>query len=144
MKLNIFNKEEDKKKKKGKATPAVKAVEPTEEVSEDLAQSEKEVTGIELPKEADSPVILRSFYVSEKSSSLGMLNQYVFKVFDVANKSEIKKQVEKMFKVKVKAVKVMNSPGKRRDSGRHPGFKPGYKKAIVVLEEGNVISQVKP
>lgn len=88
--------------------------------------------------------VLRNFYVSEKSS-MGVANdQYTFKVYKDANKSEIKKEVAKIFNVKVKSVRVLNSPEKRRDFGRHPGTKSGFKKAIVVLEKGYTIGQVKP
>ena len=86
---------------------------------------------------------MRGFYISEKASFLNGMNQYVFKVFKSANKPEVKNQVEKIFNVKVKEVKILNMPRKRRDMGRHPGFKTGFKKAIVVLEEGQSIDQAK-
>ncbi len=82
-----------------------------------------------------------TFYISEKAGLLNGFNQYVFKVSGTANKSELSKQVEKMFNVKVKSVKVLNTQKKRRDVGRHHGFKPGFKKAIVVLEKGYAIEQ---
>ena len=87
--------------------------------------------------------VLKEFYVSEKATMLNAMNQYVFKVFNNANKAEIKKQVEKVFDVKVKDVKISNMPKKRRDLGRHPGFRAGFKKAIIVLKEGYSIEQAK-
>lgn len=87
--------------------------------------------------------ILKGFYVSEKAAVLNALGQYTFKVFDNATKNEVKKQVEKSFEVKVKGVKMINLPRKTRNVGRHSGFKPGLKKAIVALKEGYVIEQVK-
>lgn len=93
-----------------------------------------------------SPVqesVITGFYISEKAGLLNGFNQYVFKVASNANKSQLTRQVEKMFNVKVKDVKVLNTPKKRRDVGKHPGFKPGFKKAIVVLEKGHVIEQAK-
>lgn len=87
--------------------------------------------------------IVKSFYISEKASMLNGMNQYVFKIFNNANKSEIKKQVEKVFDVKIKDVKILNMPRKRRDIGKHPGFKSGFKKAIIVLEKGYSIEQAK-
>jgi len=92
----------------------------------------------------DTHKILRGFYVSEKSSIGNSANQYTFKVFNRANKSEIKKEVSKLFNVKVKSVKIINMPEKRRDFGRHPGVKSGFKKAVVVLKEGYTIGQAKP
>lgn len=88
--------------------------------------------------------VLRGFYVSEKSSLGNSAGQYTFRVFVGANKSEVKKEVAKLFSVKVKSVKILNMPEKRRDFGRHPGTKSGFKKAIVVLEEGYTIGQAKP
>ena len=93
---------------------------------------------------ADAHKILRSFYVSEKASAGIAMNQYVFRVFDKANKSEVKKEVAKLFNVKVKQVRMIHMPKKRRDLGKHPGFKAGFKKAIVLLEEGYTIGQAKP
>lgn len=93
-----------------------------------------------LPKEFG---ILKGFYISEKSTSLNSFNQYVFKVFDDTTKNEIKKQVEKSFDVKVQGVKIINLPRKRRTVGRHVGFKKGFKKAIVVLEKGQIIEQAR-
>ena len=88
--------------------------------------------------------ILVGFFVSEKASTSSAVNQYVFRVRRNANKPEIKKEVAKLFNVKVKSVKVLNMPEKRRDFGKHPGAKSGFKKAVVVLEKGYVIGQAKP
>ncbi len=88
--------------------------------------------------------VLRGFYVSEKASLGSTANQYMFRVFQNANKAEVKKEVSKLFNVKIKGVKILNMPEKRRDFGKHPGAKSGFKKAIVVLEEGYTIGQAKP
>ena len=87
--------------------------------------------------------VINSFYISEKAGLLNGFNQYVFKVSDNANKSQLARQVEKMFSVKVKSVKMMNTKKKRRDIGKYTGFKPGFKKAVVVLEKGHTIEQAK-
>ena len=133
MVFNIFKKEDHKAKKHSKK----EAVAVTEE--------KKEAAPV-LPTMGNSEAyrILKNFYVSEKASLLIGFNQYVFKVFRSANKSQIRKQVEKLFNVKVKSVKVLNMPRKRRDLGRHPGFRSEFKKAIVVLEKGQTIEQAKP
>lgn len=92
---------------------------------------------------AASHKVLRGFYVSEKAS-MGMSdNQYMFKVFNNANKSEVKKEVSKLFKVEVKGVKILNMPEKRRDFGKHPGSRSGFKKAIVILKPGYTIGQAR-
>ncbi len=110
-----------------------------------ITEEKKEATPV-LPIGSSSEAyrVLKSFYISEKASLLNGFNQYVFKVFRNANKSQIRKQVEKLFNVKVKNVKVLNMPRKRRDLGQHQGFRSEFKKAIVVLEKGQTIEQAKP
>jgi large subunit ribosomal protein L23 len=93
---------------------------------------------------ANAHKILRGFYVSEKSSLGQVMSQYTFEVFKGVNKNEVKKEVAKLFNVKVKSVRILNMPEKRRDFGKHPGSKSGFKKAIVMLEKGYTIGQAKP
>lgn len=134
----------DKKNKKAKVGQDLKNTEEAKtsaNVEEQLVSAEVAFSG---NQGVDAHRILRSFYVSEKASTGMSVNQYIFKVFERANKSEVKKEVSKLFNVKVKQVKMLNMPEKRRDLGKHPGFKSGFKKAIVVLEEGYTIGQAKP
>ena len=131
--MALFKK--DKKQDKEKKTkPEIKA---DVQVAE---EGGKEISG---NWTASGSQVLKGFYISEKASLLNGMNQYVFKVFKSANKPEVRGQVEKIFNVKVKDVKILNMPEKRRDMGRHPGFKTGFKKAIVILEEGYSIEQAK-
>ncbi len=72
--------------------------------------------------------------VTEKTSLLKEGgNQYVFEVARTANKIEIAKAVEQLFKVQVLSVRVMNMEGKTRRLGKHSGKKPDWRKAIVKL-----------
>ena len=72
--------------------------------------------------------------VTEKSSLLKEGgNQYVFEVARGANKIEIAKAVEQLFKVQVLSVRVMNMEGKTRRLGKHSGKKADWRKAIVKL-----------
>ncbi|HWA64659.1 MAG TPA: 50S ribosomal protein L23 [Candidatus Paceibacterota bacterium] len=87
--------------------------------------------------------VLRHIHVSEKAARLTGFRQYVFEVEPAANKQEIKKQVEKMFNVKVTGVNVVNVPSKKRIIGRYMGTKSGYRKAIVTLAEGYAIEEAK-
>jgi len=74
--------------------------------------------------------------VTERSTDLMEQNKYTFLVRKSANKIQIKKALEEIFNVKVKAVNTMNVKGKKRRLGRFPeGIRPGYKKAIVTLTE---------
>lgn len=79
--------------------------------------------------------------ITEKSSLLkDMGNQYVFEVQRDANKIEIKKAVEKLFKVKVVSVHVSNIEGKKKRVGRFTGKRPDWKKAIVKLNPKDKIT----
>jgi large subunit ribosomal protein L23 len=79
--------------------------------------------------------------ITEKSSLLKETgNQYVFEVQRDANKIEIKKAVEKLFKVKVVAVHISNIEGKKKKVGRFAGKKPDWKKAIVKLNPKDKIT----
>ena len=74
--------------------------------------------------------------ITERTTDLMEEHKYTFIVDQKANKIDIKKAIEDIFKVKVVAVNTMNYSGKKRRMGRYPeGTKPGYKKAIVKLSE---------
>ena len=60
----------------------------------------------------------------------------VFEVHRDATKPDIKKAVEKLFTVKVEQVRTANLPGKLRRQGRYQGHRPDWKKAYVLLKEG--------
>ncbi|MEW6350422.1 MAG: 50S ribosomal protein L23 [Thermodesulfobacteriota bacterium] len=84
--------------------------------------------------------IIRKPIVTEKSSNLKEeANQVVFEVRLDANKVEIRKAVEKLFKVKVLAVNTQNRQGKRKRLGRTVGRRRNWKKAVVTLKEGDRI-----
>lgn len=66
-------------------------------------------------------------------------NQVTFLVDKTANKIEIKRAVEDMFKVTVMRVNTVNTLGKIKRMGRHSGKRPDWKKAIITLKEGDSI-----
>lgn len=80
---------------------------------------------------------------TEKSSRLKEYRQYTFKVLKGANKIEIKKAVEEIFKVKVEKVRVLNMKGKPRRMGIFSGRTSSWKKAIVSLKEGEKIESLE-
>lgn len=88
------------------------------------------------------PQILLQPRISEKAGRLAALNKYVFNVLKKANKVEIKKAVERMYKVKVVAVNVVNNQGKTKTSGRLTGRTSDFKKAVVTLKQGDKIEGV--
>lgn len=84
--------------------------------------------------------VLISPILSEKSVSLkDAENRYSFRVNPRANKTEIKKAVEALFKVKVEAVRTANMPGKLHKVGRHEGYRSDWKKAMVTVKAGQKI-----
>ena len=72
--------------------------------------------------------------VSEKSMGMFQEKKYTFKVNPAANKIEIKKAVEEIFKVEVDRVTTLNVMGKNKRVGVHQGKKSDWKKAIVKLK----------
>ena len=81
-------------------------------------------------------IILRPV-ITEKSTLLKDLNREVcFEVDRRANKAEIKKAVEQLFKVKVDRVRTQNKRGKMKRVGRSQGKKKDWKKAYVKLKDG--------
>jgi large subunit ribosomal protein L23 len=83
--------------------------------------------------------IIKEPHISEKANYIGQQNKYVFKVYERSNKPEIKKAVEGLYGVNVLAVNVLKSPKKKRRLGKTEGFKKGFSKAIVTLQEGQKI-----
>jgi large subunit ribosomal protein L23 len=84
--------------------------------------------------------LLRRPHVTEKSTVLQELrNQISFQVAPHANKSEDKKAIEALFKVKVVKVNIVNLPSKRRRTFGRPGATRPWKKAVVTLRKGDTI-----
>lgn len=84
-------------------------------------------------------VIVRPVVTEETTILADERGAYAFIVDRNANKIEIRNAVEKLFGVKVLEVRTMNYRGKWRRVGRSIGRRPGYKKAIVTLAEGERI-----
>jgi large subunit ribosomal protein L23 len=81
-------------------------------------------------------IILRPI-ITEKSTLLKEKNREVcFEVNPKANKIEIKKAAEQLFKIKVERVRIQKMRGKMRRVGRSAGKKKDWKKAYVKLKEG--------
>ena len=77
--------------------------------------------------------------ITEKSTNLSTQNKIVFKVAYSANKKSIKKRVEKIFKVNVTKINIINKKSRIKSTrGRKVKVK-GYKKAIITLKKGQNI-----
>lgn len=78
-------------------------------------------------------------HVTEKTALLGKGNQYIFAVDRNANKIQVRRAVESQYGVKVDAVNIVAARGKERRRGKQIGWKPGFKKAVVTVKEGQSI-----
>lgn len=83
--------------------------------------------------------IIRSPVITEKSTMASENNQVIFNVASGATKPEIKRAVEALFSVKVKAVNTLNRKGKLKRFRGIMGKQSDVKKAIVTLQEGSSI-----
>jgi len=77
--------------------------------------------------------------ITEKSMALLEQNKYTFIVHPDANKTEIKKAVEELFKVKVLKVNTLIRRGKQKRVRRVLGMTPTTKRAVVTLRPGDKI-----
>jgi large subunit ribosomal protein L23 len=87
----------------------------------------------------DPNQILLAPVVSEKSYSQIADRKYTFKVHKDAHKTQVRQAVEDLFEVKVLDVKILKVQPKPKRRGVTKGLRPGWKKAIVQLREGNSI-----
>lgn len=80
-------------------------------------------------------IIIRPI-ITEQSMEQNDINKYAFEVARDANKIEIKKAIEEIFKVKVEKVNTLNVLGKKKRTGKYPeGYSSAWKKAVVKLTE---------
>ena len=77
--------------------------------------------------------------ITEKATIMSEQNKTVFKVHENANKINIKKNIEKIFKVNVIKVSIINKKTKKKMRQGKMSSKSGYKKAIVTLKKGQSI-----
>ena len=77
--------------------------------------------------------------VTEKSTNLSEQNKITFKVHSKANKKNLKKNIEKIFKVNVIKVNTITKKSKSKIIRGKIGYKKGYKKALVTLKKGQSI-----
>jgi large subunit ribosomal protein L23 len=83
--------------------------------------------------------VLLAPVVSEKSYSLITDRKYTFKVHQNAHKTQVRQAVEELFGVKVQAVNILKVQAKPKRRGLSRGIRPGWKKAVVQLREGETI-----
>jgi large subunit ribosomal protein L23 len=88
----------------------------------------------------DPHQIIRRPLITEKGTELkDRANQYLFEVAPDANKIEIKRALESLFRVKVLHVRTLSVKGKEKRVGRFVGCTSDWKKAVATLKEGDSI-----
>ena len=78
--------------------------------------------------------------VTEKVSTLGAENKYVFQIAKDANKIEVAKAIIEVYGIKPINVNIINVRGKKIRYGRKTGRRKNWKKAIIALPEGKSIN----
>ncbi len=153
--MGLFDKFKKPAEKKGKSVkkekPAkkkeVKKVKKEKIVKKPVKPAKKEILKPALRKKTKEKILIDKFlkspWVTEKATDLAKQNKYIFKVDKKANKIKVKKAIEKMYDVQVIGVNIINIHPKPRRLGRTIGLKPGFKKAIVALAEGDKIEIIK-
>lgn len=121
-----MSKASDTASKKTEKTPAKK----------DSKKSKKSETVSAKAGSHISGVLVRPV-ITEKATLTGT---YIFEVTQSANKSEVKKAVQRAYGVTPKNVRIMNVSGKRVRWGRVEGTRKNWKKAVVRLKDGDSIN----
>ena len=83
--------------------------------------------------------VLLAPVVTEKAYSAVDERKYSFRVHPDAHKTQIRQAVEQLFEVKVERVNILMVQPKPKRRGAHRGKRPGWKKAVVQLREGDSI-----
>ena len=83
--------------------------------------------------------VLLAPVVTEKSYELIESQKYSFRVHPDAHKTQVRQAVEELFSVHVEAVNIVKVQPKPKRRGLPPGRKPGWKKAIVQIRQGESI-----
>ena len=88
----------------------------------------------------DARKILKRPLLTEKATiARETRREYAFEVATTANKLQIKEAIESRFNVKVQDVRTVTLRGKTKRQGAHEGKRPDWKKALVILREGQTI-----
>ncbi len=82
---------------------------------------------------------INSPVITEKATILSDQNKVVFKIHKHASKNSIKKNIEKIFKVKVVKINTIKKKSKNKIVKNKHSKKKGFKKAIVTLKKGQTI-----
>ena len=82
---------------------------------------------------------ITSPHITEKSTNLSEQNKIIFKVPHKANKKNLKKNIEKIFKVNVTKINIINKQKRTKFTRGRKVKISGFKKAIITLKKGQSI-----
>ena len=83
--------------------------------------------------------LIKKPVITEKSTANAQFNKYIFEVRNDANKINIKKTIEDIYKVKVQKLNSLNVKSKPKVFKGQRGTRSELKRIIVTLKEGNAI-----
>ena len=83
--------------------------------------------------------LIKKPVITEKSTANAQFNKYIFEVRNDANKINIKKTIEEIYKVKVQKLNSLNVKSKPKVFKGQRGTRSEFKRIIVTLKEGNTI-----
>ena len=93
----------------------------------------------------DARAVVIAPVVSEKSyGQIAERRKYTFRVHKDAHKTQVRQAVEEIFDVSVTQVNISKVPAKPKRRGVHAGKRPGWKKAVVTIAEGQSIEAFGP
>lgn len=114
-----------------------------EKKEKQVAKADRVSAEESLPLQTLANRVLISSRVTEKAYLLNERNQYVFRISKEATKAEVRHAVETAYGVRVKKVRTITVPPKKKNTGRVIGFKSEVRKAIVTLPKGEDIPMFK-
>lgn len=88
-------------------------------------------------------LIKRPMFTEKGASLKENENKVLVEVSASANKIEIRKAIEELFKVKVEKVSTINTIGKLKKQGKFKGRRPNRKKAIITLKKGEKLDFIE-
>jgi large subunit ribosomal protein L23 len=88
-------------------------------------------------------IIKRPLFTEKGGNLKEVQNKLLVEVSRGANKIDIKKAIEEIFKVKVEKISTINTHGKWKKYGRSVGRRPDRKKAIITLKKGEKLEFIE-
>lgn len=88
-------------------------------------------------------IVKRPMFTEKGTALKEKDNKVLVEVYKSANKIEIKKAIEEIFKVKVLKISTINTHGRTKRYGKYPATVPGKKKAIVTLKKGEKLDFIE-